>query len=111
MKNKTLLFLSGLGIIPAMLATMLNMIIGIFYWCGIQSEQAKFYIGKCNNEFIATTDLFGMFGLVFMLTLILSLSNKSDKLDRLDDAAQDLYRATKDMEAVRDKYTDMIAKL
>ena len=105
MKNKTLLILGAFALIPMLLSTMVNMIISVAYWLGTPSESMKFYMGQCNNEFVAIMTLLGFVGMSFVITAMTIYFRHADKIDKLDEAIEDYHTAEKEMEKARDKYT------
>ncbi len=108
MKTKTLVKLAAICIVPMLLSTILNMIIGITYWSINPSESTKFYLGLCNNGFVAVVDLFGAFGFAIIASAIISMNKYAPNIERLEEVIEEYEKETKGMEVARDKYTDLI---
>ncbi len=109
MKTKTLIRIAAICIVPILLSTILNMIIGMTYYFSINpSESTKFYIGLCNNGFVAIVDLFGVFAFSIIASAIISMNKYAPDIERLDAAIEEYELATKEMENARDKYTELL---
>jgi hypothetical protein len=108
--NKIILTLGYISVIPIFFSTIINMIIGMMYWSGVESDKIKFHIGKLNNEFISIVGIFGMLGIAFIIVSMQIANRHQDKMNDLDGAIQKYHDAKKEMEVARDKYTEQLIK-
>ncbi len=110
MKPRTKLILGSIAMLPLLLSSSLNMMIGVMYWSGDPNIQLQFYAGQCNNELVAVVNVIGLFSMAFVFASQLEASRHSKNINNLEQAI-DAYRdAKKEMETARDKYTEMLKK-
>lgn len=108
--NKIFLTLGAISIVPVFLSTIINLMIGMMYWSDNVDDKMKFYIGKCNNEFISLINIFGIFGMAFIITAIMITLPHSDDIDKLEDSIKAYQDAKKSMEEARNKYAEQLLK-